>query len=99
MDRGELARFLYAAERSSPMHAAETVLDDERSSTKSIHTCSAPRSSWPCSTPASRCATSKSPPDTRRPTHHHDLRPTPREPRPTPPTQSSPMSPTADQRT
>ena len=62
----------------------------------SIRTCCAPRSSWPPSTPASRCATCNSPPAT----------PT-REPPPsttgaartstvTPPTPSSPSSPAAD---
>jgi hypothetical protein len=46
-------------------------------------TCSATPSSPPCSTQASTCAMSRSPPP-RRPAHHDALRPGPPEPRPPP---------------
>ena len=92
---------LIRARRPAPRLAAPPTDGSARSANRpasntSTRTCCEPRSSWPPSTPASRCATSRSPPAT--PTHAPPPSTTgaARTTTATPPTPSSPSSPAAD---
>ena len=69
-----------------------------RPRSQSTRTCCARRSSWPPSTPASRCATCSSPPATPTREPRRSTTAAARTSTATPPTSSSPSSPAADRR-
>jgi hypothetical protein len=81
----------------APLTAGSDQSANERVSASSTHTCCAPPSSWPHSTPAYRSATSNSPPATPTPVPQSSTTIDVRTSTATPRTSSLPSSPAAEQ--